>query len=175
MSRIDTVKTEVFKFDELTEEGRQAAIEGLYNINVDHEWWDGIYEDAKNVGLQIDGFDTDRGNYIQGQMLLDHREMAEAIARDHGEECDTRKLSEAFIVDYDEIVDTSPKDENGDHENEHELDRKLDALEEEFERAIKEEYLSTLSKEYEYLTSGEAILETIEANDYEFTADGKLY
>ena len=80
MSRIDTVKTEVFKFDELTEEGRQAAIEGLYNINVDHEWWDGIYEDAKNVGLQIDGFDTDRGNYIQGQMLLDHREMAEAIA-----------------------------------------------------------------------------------------------
>ena len=29
--------------------------------------------------------------------------------------------------------------------------------------------------EYDYLTGKEAIIETIEANDYDFTAEGELY
>jgi len=32
-----------------------------------------------------------------------------------------------------------------------------------------------LQKEYEYETSEEAIVETIKANEYEFTEDGNLY
>jgi hypothetical protein len=32
----------------------------------------------------------------------------------------------------------------------------------------------TLEKEYEYLSSDEAIIETIEANEYTFTESGKL-
>lgn len=35
--------------------------------------------------------------------------------------------------------------------------------------------LDGLKKEYYYLMSDEAIIETIEANEYDFTADGKLY
>jgi predicted transcriptional regulator len=31
-----------------------------------------------------------------------------------------------------------------------------------------------LQKEYEYLTSEEAIIETIEANEYEFTEKGEM-
>jgi hypothetical protein len=31
-----------------------------------------------------------------------------------------------------------------------------------------------LRKEYEYLTSADAILDTINANEYEFTIDGKM-
>jgi hypothetical protein len=38
-----------------------------------------------------------------------------------------------------------------------------------------EDYRIILSKEYNYQTSEETIKETIEANDYEFTAEGKLY
>jgi len=39
--RIDTVRTEVFKFDELSTEAQQKAIEKQYDINVrDFEWWD---------------------------------------------------------------------------------------------------------------------------------------
>ena len=173
--RIDVKKTEVFKFEELTEEGKQAAIENLYDINVGYDWWDGTYDDAESIGLKINGFDTDRGNYIEGRLLLDHRELAEAILKNHGDTCETYQLSETFIKEYDEIVETSPKDENGEHENEYELDQKLDALEVEFERAIKEEYLSILKREYEYLTGEEAIKETIECNEYEFTVDGKLF
>lgn len=33
----------------------------------------------------------------------------------------------------------------------------------------------TLEREYEYLTSDEAVIETIEANEYEFTEDGNRY
>ena len=37
------------------------------------------------------------------------------------------------------------------------------------------ELYKSLEKEYNYLTSEKAIIETIEANDYEFTEDGKIY
>jgi hypothetical protein len=37
------------------------------------------------------------------------------------------------------------------------------------------EIYRALETEYDYLTSEEAIIETIEANEYEFTEDGELY
>jgi len=40
---------------------------------------------------------------------------------------------------------------------------------------LKKEYLSILKKEYEYLTSKESLIETIKANEYEFTAVGKQF
>ena len=46
---------------------------------------------------------------------------------------------------------------------------------EEFQRTICEDYLIILQMECEYLTSEEAVIETIEANEYEFTVDGDLY
>ena len=46
--------------------------------------------------------------------------------------------------------------------------------EERFDNKISEA-LSDLQKNYEYLTTREAIEETIEVNDYKFTADGRIY
>jgi len=37
-----------------------------------------------------------------------------------------------------------------------------------------EEYLHIFRKQFEYLESREAIQETIEANDYDFTENGKI-
>jgi hypothetical protein len=48
-------------------------------------------------------------------------------------------------------------------------------LESEFEADLISEYAHMLQREYDYLTSEEAIRETIEANDYDFTEDGKLF
>ena len=45
----------------------------------------------------------------------------------------------------------------------------------EFRRSILEDYRIILQTEFEYLTSEEAIVEIIEANEYEFTADGHIY
>jgi len=36
------------------------------------------------------------------------------------------------------------------------------------------DYKDLLQQEYEYQTSKKAVIETIEANEYEFTKDGKL-
>lgn len=43
------------------------------------------------------------------------------------------------------------------------------------EQALREKVYSTLIREYEYLTSEEAIINTIAANDYWFTIDGKFW
>ena len=43
-----------------------------------------------------------------------------------------------------------------------------------FKKDLQAEYASILQREYEYLTSEEAIRNTIEANEYEFDIDGKL-
>lgn len=51
----------VYKFNELSEESQQKAIENLYDINVDYDWWESTHEDAKTIGLEITEFDIDRG------------------------------------------------------------------------------------------------------------------
>ncbi len=71
MSRIDTVETEVFKFNELTEEAQQAATEKLYDLNVDYDWWNSVYEDALQVGLKLTGFNIDRGQSIEGEFTAE--------------------------------------------------------------------------------------------------------
>ena len=56
MSRIDTVETEVFKFDELTEEAQETVIERFREGNFDYDWWD--YDDGKEaaacMGIEIE-------------------------------------------------------------------------------------------------------------------------
>ena len=55
------------------------------------------------------------------------------------------------------------------------IEHGLQALEAEFLKSILEDYSIILQKEYEYLTSREAVEETIEANDYHFTENGNLF
>ena len=58
--------------------------------------------------------------------------------------------------------------------NEIENEYAIEQLEKEYKRDIASELLHTLQKQYEYLTSSEAIVETFEANEYEFTTQGKI-
>lgn len=166
--RIKVTKTEVYKFDELPEDVKDKAIENLYDINVDFDWWDCMYEDAKNVGIEITEFDLYRRT-IGGNFLLSADEVAANTIRDHGDSCETYKTASDFIDAKN--ADDMPDDDT-DEFSEWE-DRMLE-LEEEFHRSIMEDYRILLKQEYEYLTSREAIIETIKANEYEFTLDGKI-
>ena len=60
-----------------------------------------------------------------------------------------------------------------DYESSNNEDKLID-MENEFLKSLLEDYSIMLQNEYEYLTSEEAIIETIEANEYEFTQAGKL-
>lgn len=59
MGRVDVVETEVFKFDELSEEAQETAIEKFRENNLDYEWWEYIYADAKTIASLM-GIDIDK-------------------------------------------------------------------------------------------------------------------
>ncbi len=169
------IETTVYKFEELTEEAKEKAIEAMSDINTGHEWWTNVYDDALNIGIKITSFDIDRASYCKGNFIDDACFTAHKVIDEHGEHCETYKTAESFLKERDEIIETAEKDENGDFVDEYELDQKLNDVEEEFLKSICEDYRINLSKEYEYLTSKEAITETIKSNDYDFTIEGEQF
>lgn len=148
--RTYTTTHTVYTFDELSEDSKEKAIERLYDINVNYDWWEYVYEDAATIGLNITGFELDRNKHTTGQLIKDLPEVCKAIMAEHGETCGTYQLAKQW-------------------QNKHGEDN-----EEEFTKLLLEEYADILQKDFDYLTSEEAIIETIEANEYEFYEDGRL-
>ena len=173
--RIDIKKTSVYSFDELSDDVKQTAIERFANINTDFEWWNCIYEDAANVGITLTEFDPGRSSYCHGD-IDDAEETANKILKEHGASCETYMTAQQFMIDTQSARETFEKSKNDDPKYEEFEDTgELDDLIFMFEDSILEDYRIMLQKEYEYLTSEETIIETIEANKYEFTVDGRLY
>jgi len=169
-----TVKTDVYKFDELSEESKQNAIENLWDISIDHEWWDYLYEDAANIGLKITGFDLDRADYCKGNFLLAANEVAQNIFNQHGQNCESYKTAQSFMDDWQPVF-SSYMDENSLDYESRESENKLQEIEENFLNDLLEDYKTMLQKEYDFLTSEENIIEVIQINEYDFTIDGKLF
>jgi len=170
--RFETHTETYYCFKELPDDIQEKAIESLRDLNVDYEWWDHIYSELEEIGVKCKGFNFDRNCELE--FIDSGAEIAHKIVDNHGEECKTYKTAAAYLKFRDKIVDSAPKDENGDFEDEYELDRKLDECRETFKQQLSEDYRIILRKEYEYLTSDEAIKESIEANEYEFDRDGNL-
>ena len=101
---------------------------------------------------------------------------ATAILFHHGESCETHETAAEFIRESAKNNEKYPEklDDEDYDENETARDVEQQELDEEFLKSILEDYRIMLEKQYEYLTSEDAIIETIEANEYEFTEDGKL-
>jgi hypothetical protein len=172
-----TITTTAYLFNELSEEAKQKAINNLSDINVEHGWWDCTYEDAKEIGLKITSFDLYRNKGCSGKFIGDAHITANKIIENHGKECDTYITARDFQKDWDALV---AKHSDGINisvvaeDKESEFDDEADDLEEEFLNSLLEDYANILQNEYDYLTSEEAIIETIEANEYEFDINGKL-
>ena len=68
--RTETIERTLYQFGELTDDAKQHAIEKLWNLNVDHDWWEFTYETIQKAGeclgidCTIDGFDLDRGSHV---------------------------------------------------------------------------------------------------------------
>lgn len=172
-----TIETQVYTFDELSEMAKQRAIEDYRNKDTSwYDWWEFIYDDAENVGIKITHFDTGRAWDIGIEFFDSAYDVAQKIIKEHGEMCETYKTAAAFIKDWAELVakhsDGIKLDEVAE-DNEYEFDQDAEELEEEFSRDIGHDFLTLLQKEEEYLNSDEFIIETIEANEYEFTEEGK--
>lgn len=163
----------VYKFEELSKEAQERAI-GHFNT-FDYEWWECEYDDAATVGLRITSFDLDRNLHAEGELTKDGKTVCKLILKNHGKACDTYKLACAALKARAQIV---RKTENQDADSENGLSYEgecaLEQWEADFEKDLLEEYAHMLQKQADYMQSRENIVETINANEYEFTAEGKL-
>lgn len=151
-----TIEIKLYQFDELSEEAKSHAIEKLYDINVNFNWWEATYEDASNINLKLDGFDLDRNKHCTGKVIYSAMDTAKLIIDNHGEQCPTHILAKDFISECEKFEE-------------------IEDLEEKFENDLLKEYADILQNESEYLQGDTAIIETIKANEYDFRESGELH
>ena len=173
-----TVTITLYKFDELPAEAQEKAISKYFHINVDYVWWDYIYGDAWNINLKIMEFDLDRSYDIEGSLMYDALDTVTLIRSNHGSDTDTYQLAEQYVSDYNKSIDKfcntrDIKDISSDKFDDFEAE--LEPYSEQFEVDLLNCYWRMLRDEYEYLTSEEQIKETLIANEYDFTIDGRIY
>lgn len=163
----------IYTFDELSEKAQQKAIEWFLSDYPDYGWFDTIYEDAEQCGLEIMGFDIDRGNYCDMRLKTNsyYEDVAAYIIQNHGEHCETYKAAATFDSARIDAITSLEGEERGEPEDLPEYEE----AENEFLYALKAAYLSMLRNEYDYLTSDEHAKEMIINNEYEFLEDGSRY
>jgi hypothetical protein len=189
--RQETIVKTYLTYDELTEKQKLKALERLSDINVDGDWWhECTTEDFKTI-LELLGYSDIKtfftGFWSQGdgasfsatfsipqnaeelQQRLDTlRDYAPTFFENTGLEQDFLALD--FKEELQDEETSIQITQNGRycHENTMYCDNK-DL--QEFSRYLAARYYRDLEKTHEYLTSREAIEDTIETNEYEFDAD----
>lgn len=173
----------LYSFDELSEQAQDKAIESLSDVNVDHDWWDCICQDAANIGLRIKEFDLYR-NTIKGDLTEYSLDVCKSIRIN--QDCDTFKTGanyhKAYIAAFMEWhgTQTQQSDPSTSHWKpvdwlaEFKYQDEAQEIEADLTKALLEDYMIILKKEYDWLTSREEIVSTIKANEYFFKEDGTL-
>tara|TARA_R100000742_G_C4186970_1_gene20269 strand:+ start:56 stop:550 length:495 start_codon:yes stop_codon:yes gene_type:complete len=162
-----TIEIKVYKFEELDEQTREKVIENYRYINVDDTfWYDWIKDDFYRLGLEIQEFDIGRGNYAK--IYIDNFEdTSKNIIKEFGDSVLIKQTAKNYIDEYNKIQANYKEDED--------IERELEILDEEYEKEYSEDILSYLRANYEWEITDEAVINTIEANDYDFTTEGKIY
>ena len=161
------IETKAFQFEELDSQTKEKVIENNRTINVDTDFWyqcelDNFKHELK---IKVNKFDIYRREI--NITIEDSFETAQGIVNFFGKESSVVKTAKIFLKDRISVYKSYEDDG-------YELDIQLEYLEEEFRKEIADEILSMLTSQYEYEISDDAIKETIIANEYEFTEEGKL-
>ena len=171
-----TVRTKVYKFDELTDAAKQKAIDWYRNTDTESFAFEQTKEDAEQIGLKIEYLSSREPN--AGEFIEGATETAQAIMDQHGDQCETYKTAAAFIKDQIELVE---KYSDGQQKNivaegnEDEYDSECDELEKEFLQSLLEDYRIMYENQRDYEYSDEYVTEQVRSNEYEFTQDGKIF
>ena len=159
------IEVMLYEFRELNESAKEKAIERFRDFNVDYDWWSNTYDGMAECGIVIHEFDTHRGTIWSD--IPDKYETAKTVISDWGEKSDFHVLSKQFLLDREALIEKYGEPFIL-------LDDESDLLKSKYHYDLNEEMLKMLREEYEYLTSDEAVIESIEINNYEFTEDGTL-
>ena len=140
-----TIKLKAYEFSELNEKAKEKVLQQYCSLNVDNEyWWDFVCEEFNDLGLKINSFDIDRRE-INIDFIDDISEFCVNVINNSGHE-DIINVCEYYLKN------------KGDKQY--------------YKKLIAEEVLTNLTNEYDYLISEEAVIETIETNEWYFNIDG---
>lgn len=172
------IETEAYTFDELSDDAKEKAVNNLSEINVNYDWWDCTYETFRELGIRIEHFDLGRRSEIGIDLIEPYDEVATNIIGTFGENS-LKVNAQYFIEQRDKLVKELGKGNevagySVKEGNEEEFDERVETIEGYYFKQLKRDILHWLRCEYEYLMSDEAIIDTIEANECEFTKEGKL-
>jgi len=199
MRTITSVKT-VYNFSELSEEAKEHVIETLHDINTDSNYWHDSTIDQFHSILNILGFNytkiyysgfwsqgdgacftCDSFNYQAGSIKELKKEYPQwvelhefldtfmAALKKYFYNIDI-KLTHSGMYYHENSVSTDitiNRDGAWISDEGHEL---FEDILRDFMRLI----YKSLEEEHDYLSSKESIIETIECNEYEFTAEGDM-
>ena len=182
------IETKAYQFQELDEQTKEKAIDNYRHISVeDNFWYEFIKEDLISVGIELRSFDLNRGSFAEIH-IEDFYDTCKKIIDSHGVLCKTYIIAIRYIKEYNSIKNEMDviqvykdlefnENDDSDEENLNKLtqyDEDLNDLDKEYQKEFSWEVLSMLRREYEYMTSDEYIIEMFQANEYEFTDQGKL-
>jgi hypothetical protein len=164
----------LYKFDELPTEQAKDRTREWYRSVIDYDWYECIYADAERIGLKITEFDLGGRKHIKGHLLVSAQECCTQILNEHGESCDTYTLATQWLAKSDKLTALleAACDDEADEERDR-LEAEQEEQEAEFEHALLEEYFTLLDHEWDYINSDEQVDESIRANEYTFTEDGR--
>jgi len=158
-----TVRTKVYKFEELSKVYQDRIIE-MFRDTLEFNYWQ-FNEDAEQIGLELNEIDLDN-HILKTTLSKTLSDSIEAVLVNHGQECETYKVAFEFKKRLDTLnsLDILDRYEGDDYE-----------LMQSYKRGLSSCYLDMLQNQYAYEISEKGILDMIENNEYEFLSDGRLY
>jgi len=145
-----TIELKAYEFSELNEKAKDKVLQEYCSLNVDNDWWwEFCYEDFNTLGLKVNSFDIYRQT-IDIEFKNDIKEFCNNIVNSWND-TDMLNICNDYLA-------------NGNNTNKEN--------ESYYKKLIAEEVLTSLTNEYDYLISEEAVIERIEANEYYFNEEG---
>ncbi len=195
------IETTVYKFHELPVDIQKTVIEKECNINTDCcEWWDSNFDDFKEIGkilgitistIYFSGFSSqgDGACFVGGYEYK--KESCKKIREYAPIDTELHSIAdELFSIQKRNFFDLAASVKHSGHYY-HSLCTFIDVYDnrnyaydmnqdtaEDIKQVLRDFMgwmYKSLEKQDQYLTSEEAIKETIKANDYDFTIEGDIY
>ncbi len=178
-----TKEYKVFSFEELEEEDKQQIVEDYWDINTEYEdWYDIKYlkEKLKEYGIKTKDicFDFGRGSYLylDESFITDERKFLKSMGVDLRTKDAKILLEEGISIDTDHFGGGCAKNSiNTYYIRDLSRDDDLEEGLNEHIYSICKELATIIKEQYDYLTSREAIEETIISNEYQFVKDSGKY
>jgi len=192
-----TITVNLYSYDELSEKAKEKALEEMKDINTNYDWWDAVYDDAKEIG-KLMGIEIDEiyfsGFWSQGDGACFEgtysykKDSVNAVKEYAPSDTEVQEIAKnLFDIQkkhfyqltagvkhsgrYSHENSTDIAVFNKDSSSEYQVD--CEELEKELRSFMKWIY-SQLEKQYDYLSSKAVIEDTINSNDYYFSEDGSF-